>query len=134
MDKQKVQKNKANTSLPEDIGELSEIEIADDGVRIRSVDDGDIMRARVEPIPSTGELTGGDIYVDQYQAEVGGEEAVGGMTPTPDQNVTEYLEKSVGLEMDDRSFLRTNDILEERDDRRWELDPMSSEDYQERRE
>lgn len=134
MDKQKVQKNKANTSLPEDIGELSEIEIADDGVRIRSIDDGDIMRARVEPIPGSGELTGGDIYVDQYQAEVGGEEAVGGMTPTPDQNVTEYLEKSVGLEMDDRSFLRTNDILEERDDRRWELDPMSSEDYQERRE
>jgi len=35
--------------------------------------------------------------------------------------------------MDDRSFLRTQDILEDRDDRRWELDPKSSEDYQERR-
>lgn len=134
MDKQKDKKNKPNASLPDDIGELSEIEIAEDGVRIRSVDDGDIMKARVEPIASTGELTGGDIYVDQYQAEVVGEEAVGGMTSTPDQNVTEYIEKSVGLEMDDRSFLRTNDILEQRDDRRWELDPMSSEDYQERRE
>jgi hypothetical protein len=48
--------------------------------------------------------------------------------------VTEYLEKAVGLEMDDRSFLRTNDILEQRDDQRWELDPSSSEDYQQRRE
>ncbi len=132
MEKQKDKKNKPNASLPDDIGELSEIEIADDGVRIRSVDNGDILQARIEPIPSTGELTGGDIYVDQYQSEVVGEEAVGGMTPTPDQNVTEYIEKSVGLEMDDRSFLRTNDILEQRDDRRWELDPMSSEDYQER--
>ena len=66
--------------------------------------------------------------------EVAGEEAVGGTTPTPDQNVTEDLEKAVGLEMDDRAFLRTNDILEKRDDRRWELDPESSEDYQQRRE
>jgi hypothetical protein len=48
--------------------------------------------------------------------------------------VTEDLEKAVGLEMDDRAFLRTNDILEKRDDRRWELDPESSEDYQQRRE
>jgi len=39
----------------------------------------------------------------------------------------------VGLEMDDNAFLRTNEILEERDDRRWDLDPESSEDYQERR-
>jgi len=36
----------------------------------------------------------------------------------------------VGLEMDDNAFLRTNEILEERDDRRWDLDPESSEDYQ----
>jgi hypothetical protein len=134
MDKQKDKKNKAKTSLPDDIGELSEIEIEDDGVRIRSLDNDEILQARLEGIPNTGELTGGDIYADQYQAEVVGEEAVGGMTPTPDQNVTEYLERSVGLEMDDRSFLRTNDILEQRDDQRWELDPMSSEDYQERRE
>lgn len=40
---------------------------------------------------------------------------------------------AVGLEMDDNAFLRTTEILEERDDRRWDLDPESSEDYQERR-
>lgn len=80
------------------------------------------------------EVTGGDIDSNQYQAEVEGDEAVGGTTPTPDQNVTEYIEKAVGLEMDDRSFLRTNDILEQRDDQRAELDPAFSEDYTERRE
>jgi hypothetical protein len=58
---------------------------------------------------------------------------VGGTAPTPDQNVTEELEAAVGLEISDATFLRTNDILEERDDRRWELDPKSSEDYQDRR-
>jgi hypothetical protein len=36
--------------------------------------------------------------------------------------------------MDDFAFLRTNEILEERDDSRWELDLKSSEDYQDRRE
>ncbi|GAB4173860.1 MAG: hypothetical protein Fur006_03380 [Coleofasciculaceae cyanobacterium] len=77
--------------------------------------------------------TGGDIYTNQYQAEVVGEEAVGGTTPTPDQNVTENLEKSVGLEIRDRAFLRTYEMLEQRDAQRWELDPQSSEDYQQRR-
>jgi hypothetical protein len=78
------------------------------------------------------ELTGGDVDAAWDQAAAVGDEAVGGTVATPDQSVTEDLEKAVGLEMDDRAFLRTQDILEERDDRRWELDPTSSEDYQER--
>lgn len=78
------------------------------------------------------DLTGGDIDAAWDQAAMVGDEAVGGTVATPDQSVTEDLEKAVGLEMDDRAFLRTQDILEQRDDRRWELDPTSSEDYQER--
>ncbi len=80
------------------------------------------------------ELTGGDIDAYWQDADAVGDEAVGGTAPTPDQNLTEEIEAAVGLEMDDAAFLRTNDILEERDDSRWELDPMSSEDYQNRRE
>ncbi|MBD6620200.1 hypothetical protein FNW02_31535 [Komarekiella sp. 'clone 1'] len=80
------------------------------------------------------ELTGGDPDAYWEDADAVGDEAVGGTAPTPDQNVTEEIEAAVGLEMDDAAFLRTNDILEERDDSRWELDPMSSEDYQNRRE
>ncbi len=78
------------------------------------------------------ELTGGDVDARWEEAADVGDEAVGGTVATPDQNVTEDLEKAVGLEMDDRAFLRTQDILEQRDNRRWELDPVSSEDYQAR--
>ncbi|MBE9005593.1 hypothetical protein IQ259_11180 [Fortiea sp. LEGE XX443] len=78
------------------------------------------------------ELTGGDVDAYWQDADAVGDEAVGGTSPTPDQNVTEELEAAVGLEMNDKAFLRTNEILEQRDDRRWELDPKSSEDYQQR--
>ncbi len=89
---------------------------------------------RREYTQTSPELTGGDVDAYWEDADAVGEEAVGGTVATPDQNVTEELEAAVGLEMDDRAFLRTNDILEERDDRRWELDPKSSEDYEDRRE
>jgi hypothetical protein len=78
-------------------------------------------------------LTGGDVDANYEDAEAVGEESVGGTVETPDQDVVEELAAAVGIETDDRSFLRTNDMLEQRDDRRWELDPTSSEDYPERR-
>ena len=78
-------------------------------------------------------LTGGDIDAAWEQAATEGDEAVGGTAPTPDQDIVDEIGAAVGLEMDDQAFLRTNEILEQRDDRRWELDPTSSEDYQERR-
>ncbi|WP_193199260.1 DUF6335 family protein [Nostoc sp. MG11] len=89
---------------------------------------------RREYTETSPELTGGDVDAYWQDADAVGDEAVGGTAPTPDQNVTEEIEAAVGLEMDDAAFLRTNNILEERDDSRWELDPMSSEDYQNRRE
>ncbi|MBE9227984.1 hypothetical protein IQ264_21410 [Phormidium sp. LEGE 05292] len=79
------------------------------------------------------ELSGGDVDAAWELANSDGEEAVGGTVATPDQSIVEELGAAVGLEMDDRAFLRTTEILEQRDDRRWELDPVSSEDYQERR-
>jgi Family of unknown function (DUF6335) len=88
---------------------------------------------RREYTETSPELTGGDVDAYWQDADAVGDEAVGGTAPTPDQNVTEELAAAVGLEMSDATFLRTNDILEERDDRRWELDPKSSEDYQERK-
>ncbi len=80
------------------------------------------------------ELSGGDVDAAWTLAESSGEEAVGGTVATPDQDIVDELGAAVGLEMDDRAFLRTNEILEDRDRARWELDPKSSEDYQERRE
>jgi len=75
-------------------------------------------------------LTGGDVDAYWEGANAVGDEAVGGTVATPDKNVTEELGKAVGLEMDDKQPLQTNDILDRRDDERWELDPQSSEDYQ----
>ncbi|MFM2060839.1 MAG: hypothetical protein RLZZ507_509 [Cyanobacteriota bacterium] len=72
--------------------------------------------------------------VDTYWQDTVGDEAVGGTVATPDKNVVEELGAAVGLEMNDYAFLRTNDILEHRDDERWELDPKSAEDYKDRRE
>ncbi|MFN6519098.1 MAG: DUF6335 family protein [Nostoc sp. CreGUA01] len=89
---------------------------------------------RREYTQTSPKLTGGDVDAYWQDADAVGDEAVGGTAATPDQNVTEDIEAAVGLEMDDSTFLRTNDILEERDDDRWELDPMSSEDYRQRRE
>ena len=76
------------------------------------------------------ELTGGDVDAYWQGANAVGDEAVGGTVATPDKNVTEELGKAVGLEMDDKQPLQTNDILDRRDDERWELNPKSSEDYQ----
>jgi hypothetical protein len=95
---------------------------------------GRTMQERMEQYTATGpELTGGDIDARWDQAHIVGDEAVGGTVATPDQSIVQELGVAVGIDYDDRAFLRTNDILEERDDSRWELDPMSSEDYQERR-
>ncbi|MFN6482987.1 MULTISPECIES: DUF6335 family protein [unclassified Nostoc] len=93
-----------------------------------------IKAERDEYTETSPELTGGDVDAYWQDADAVGDEAVGGSTSTPDKNVTEELETAVGLEMADSEFLHTNDILEDRDGDRWELDPKSSEDYQDRRE
>lgn len=86
----------------------------------------------VDEVGNSPVLTGGDIDAAWEQAAMVGDEAVGGTVATPDQDIVDEIGAAVGLEMDDNAFLRTNEILEERDDRRWDLDPMSSEDYEER--
>jgi hypothetical protein len=80
---------------------------------------------------SGADVTGGDVDDDWYQAEVVGEEAVGGQNPTPDRSVTEALLHSMGIDSTDGEPIETLDKLTERDLHRWELDPSSSEDYSE---
>ena len=94
---------------------------------------GRTMHDRMDQYTSTGpELTGGDVDARWDQAAMVGDEAVGGTVATPDQSIVEELGAAVGLDYDDGVSLQTNDILEGRDSQRWELDPLSSEDYQER--
>lgn len=79
-------------------------------------------------------LTGGDIDANYEQAYAVGDEAVGGTVATPDQDIVDEIGTAVGLEMADKEWLHTDEILTLRDERRWELEPKSSEDYEARRE
>jgi hypothetical protein len=78
-------------------------------------------------------LTGGDVDANYDDAATVGDEAVGGTVATPDQDIVDEVAAAVGLELDDRTDVRMTAILEDRDERRWELDPKSSEDYEQRR-
>jgi hypothetical protein len=60
-----------------------------------------------------------------------GEETVGGSHPTPDQDNIDELGEAAGLTFQDSEQIRGEKIFE-RDTDRWELNPASSEDYEER--
>jgi Family of unknown function (DUF6335) len=61
-----------------------------------------------------------------------GEEAVGGSSPTPDQDIVEEIGEAAGVSYQDAEPLRMEEKLAKRDENRWELDPASAEDYTDR--
>ena len=90
------------------------------------------------PVPHIGKagtpdagLTGGDVDAAPSGTD-GGEETVGGSAPTPDQDVVDEVGKALGITYEDTEPLKIGDKLADRDARRWELNPASSEDYQDR--
>ncbi len=87
-----------------------------------------LMKELREYHATSPELSGGDIDAAWDQADVG-EETVGGSSPTPDQDVVDQLGQAVGLTYEDDEPLDTEKKIARRDDRRWELDPASSEGY-----
>jgi Family of unknown function (DUF6335) len=78
------------------------------------------------------DLTAGDVDADWEAAYSTGDEAPGGDMPTPDQAVVAEIGTAIGLEYADNEELKAVDKIEQRDRHRWELDPASSEDYEER--
>jgi len=94
---------------------------------------GEILRNEDRDMATGEDTSGGDSNANEYQARVVGEEAVGGANPTPEQDTSEYLANATGIEAAPREPIQTTDKLERRDDRRWELDPRSDEDYDTRR-
>ena len=62
-----------------------------------------------------------------------GDEAPGGDNPTPDQDVVELIGRSLGVEYEDSEELKGGDEIVDRDRKRWELDPASSEDWKDRK-
>ncbi len=77
-------------------------------------------------------LSGGDIDARWDEAGSAGDEAVGGSVATPEQNDTEDLGRAMGVTYNADEELKVGEKERERDKHRWELDPASSEDYQDR--
>jgi hypothetical protein len=83
------------------------------------------------PDQQTARLSGGDADVSAQGADAG-TETPGGSNPTPDQDLVDEIGKSVGVTYQDNEPLKFGEKAAERDRTRWELNPASSEDYQER--
>jgi hypothetical protein len=77
-------------------------------------------------------LTAGDVDADWESAYSVGDEAPGGDNPTPDQDIVDDIGRAVGIEYQDNEELKGADKVEKRDRNRWELDPASSDDWDER--
>ena len=77
-------------------------------------------------------LTAGDVDADWAGASAVGDEAPGGDNPTPDQDVVEEIGRALGVEYDDDEELQGGEEIAARDRHRWELDPESSDDFDER--
>jgi hypothetical protein len=77
-------------------------------------------------------MTGGDVDADWESAATVGDEAPGGDNPTPDQDVVDEIGKALGIEYADDEELQGGDEIAERDKKRWELDPASSDDFDDR--
>lgn len=77
-------------------------------------------------------LSGGDIDAQWEMAESQGDEAATGSQSTPGQNDTEETAAAMGISYADDEELKVGEKERSRDEHRWELDPASSDDYQER--
>jgi Family of unknown function (DUF6335) len=91
------------------------------------------LRERFAEHTETGPaLTGGDVDADWESAYSVGDEAPGGDNPTPDQDIVDDIGRAVGVEYQDNEELKGEEKIVQRDRHRWELDPASSEDYEDR--
>ncbi|MEZ5289424.1 MAG: DUF6335 family protein, partial [Vicinamibacterales bacterium] len=77
-------------------------------------------------------LPAGDVDAAWASADSTGDEAPGGDNPTPDQDVVEEIGRALGVEYEDDEELQGGDEIAERDRHRWELDPGSSDDFDDR--
>jgi hypothetical protein len=89
----------------------------------------DRLRENTSTDPS---LSGGDIDANWEMAEADGEETVAGSAATPGQNNVEEIGKALGVTYADDEELKAGEKERDRDKHRWELDPASADDYNDR--
>jgi Family of unknown function (DUF6335) len=77
-------------------------------------------------------VTAGDLDAQWASAQFSGDESAVSSMPTPEQNVVEEIGAAMGVSYADGEELKAGEKERDRDRHRWELDPASSDDYQER--
>ena len=87
---------------------------------VLNADAGDFDEMPWEPTIAAV-LTGGDLDADWQRAWDSGDEAVGGSTATPDQDIVDEIGRALGVEQEPDAEVWTScEILRERDRHRWE--------------
>ena len=109
-------------------------------IQNRDVDDVSVEWARLQTeerlrrnTNADPSLASGDLDAQWDMAESSGEELAGGSMMTPDQNVVEEFGEALGVTYEEDEELWCGDKERSRDAHRWELDPASAEDWEERR-
>ena len=77
-------------------------------------------------------VTGGDLDANIESAQFSGDESAVSSMTTPEQNVVDDIGTAMGVTYNDNEELKAGEKERERDKKRWELDPASSDDYQDR--
>ena len=82
-----------------------------------------LLREVLEHHETGPSASAGDLDADWQRAESSGEEAVGGSVSTPDQDRVDEIGHALGVEQPSAAPLRSSEeMLEERDRRYWELE------------
>ena len=77
-------------------------------------------------------VTGGDLDAQFEAAQFSGDESAVSSMPTPEHNVVDDIGRAMGVTYEDGEELKVGEKERSRDKHRWELDPASSDDYQDR--
>ena len=77
-------------------------------------------------------ITAGDLDANWANAQFSGDESAVSSSPTPDQGVVDDIGRAMGVTYQDNEELRVGEKERDRDRKRFELDPASSDDWQDR--
>lgn len=77
-------------------------------------------------------VTGGDLDANWANAQFSGDESAVSSSPTPDQGEVDDIGRAMGVTYQDNEELRIGEKERDRDKKRFELDPASSDDWQDR--
>ena len=77
-------------------------------------------------------ITAGDVDAQWEGAQFSGDESAVSSMPTPDNNQVDDIGTAMGVTYSDNEELKFGEKERSRDKKRWELDPASSDDYQDR--